>query len=160
MRAATVVQVLWDIFYVLLHVLFYLWSLLNFCPSLSSWDEPSSSAQGPLIVHAKSDIISVELGLYYMPVVGRGDQCFVRTRWEITSTPVKKSTTEHRVGYLLNHVFHFRADTHLPWWDDLRNCFVVSDLSPASMAADVVSIVTISQTTTTTTTIFILPVAA
>ena len=29
MRAATVVQVLQDLFYVLLHVLFYLWSLLN-----------------------------------------------------------------------------------------------------------------------------------
>ena len=28
-RAATVVQVLQDLFYVLLHVLFYLWSLLN-----------------------------------------------------------------------------------------------------------------------------------
>jgi len=30
MRAATVVQVLQDLFYVLLHVLFYLWSLLYF----------------------------------------------------------------------------------------------------------------------------------
>ena len=30
MRAATVVQVLQDLFYVLLHVLFYLWSLLKF----------------------------------------------------------------------------------------------------------------------------------
>jgi len=29
MRAATIVQVLQDLFYVLLHVLFYLWSLLN-----------------------------------------------------------------------------------------------------------------------------------
>jgi len=29
MRAATVVQVLQDLFYVLLHVLFYFWSLLN-----------------------------------------------------------------------------------------------------------------------------------
>ena len=29
MRAATVVQVLQDLFYVLLHVLFYLWSLLD-----------------------------------------------------------------------------------------------------------------------------------
>jgi len=33
MRAATVVQVLQDLFYVLLHVLFYLWSLLYYCPS-------------------------------------------------------------------------------------------------------------------------------
>jgi len=30
MRAATVVQVLQDLFYVLLHVLFYMWSLLYF----------------------------------------------------------------------------------------------------------------------------------
>jgi len=29
MKAATVVQVFQDLFYVLLHVLFYLWSLLN-----------------------------------------------------------------------------------------------------------------------------------
>jgi len=29
MRAATVVKVLHDLFYVLLHVLFYLWLLLN-----------------------------------------------------------------------------------------------------------------------------------
>ena len=31
MRAATVVRVLQDLFYVLLHVLFYLWSLLYWC---------------------------------------------------------------------------------------------------------------------------------
>ena len=46
MRAATVVQVLQDLFYVLLHVLFYLWSLLNstgvdwcgvVCNRLSVW---------------------------------------------------------------------------------------------------------------------------
>ena len=44
MSAATVVQVLRDLFYVLLHVLFYLWSLLNVTHRSV---DPSSSSPSP-----------------------------------------------------------------------------------------------------------------
>jgi len=44
MRAATVVQVLQDLFYVLLHVLFYLWSL-PYSRKLAPGDEANKKHQ-------------------------------------------------------------------------------------------------------------------
>ena len=54
MRAATVVQVLQDLFYVLLHVLFYLWSLLNTGRSEQHSEATSGTRLNEAMTHTPS----------------------------------------------------------------------------------------------------------